>query len=273
MPGLFYRSATLYHPQRRAILHLKTQKKKIKDKNKSKEDIPPFFDTTCLKSKTIQIILLSTGFGALGVNTPLYYLVNQLTQDGYRERSVVMMMIFLAAGWTLGCCVFGCLVLQRSLDCRIGRQYLCQASLLVSGLSILALTSVKVGKPQQLCDLSLTQTVQGYYGYVTFVWVYGIFTGGYSYTLKMYVYQKVRARNFAKAWGYVQCSQALPNMFGIPLAGYINIGEAGAQIRILIALELQISISISLFVFQAGAARPATTSVPAVSCWAASLYA
>ena len=42
----------------------------------------------------------------------------------------------------------------------------------------------------------------------------------------MYVYQKVRARNFAKAWGYVQCSQALPNMFGIPLAGYINIGEA-----------------------------------------------
>ena len=74
--------------------------------------------------------------------------------------------------------------------------------------------------------LSLTETVQGYYGYVTFVWVYGIFIGGYSYTLKMYVYQKVRARNFAKAWGYVQCSQALPNMFGIPLAGYINIGEA-----------------------------------------------
>ena len=108
---------------------------------------------------------------------------------------------------------------------------------------------------------------------MTFVWVYGIFMGGYNYSLKMYVYQKVRARNFAKAWGYVQCSQALPNMFGIPLAGYINIGEAGAQIRILIALELQISISISLFVFQAGAARPATTSVPAVSCWAASLSA
>ena len=60
---------------------------------------------------------------------------------------------------------------------------------------------------------------------MTFVWVYGIFMGGYSYSLKMYVYQKVRARNFAKAWGYVQCSQALPNMFGIPLAGYINIGE------------------------------------------------
>ena len=137
---------------------------------------------------------------------------------------MVVMLIYLAVSWTLGCCLFGCLVLQRSLDCRIGRQYLCQASLLLCGLSILALTSVKVTSNLSIISLS-TDTVQGYYGYVTFVWVYGIFMGGYSYTLKMYVYQKVRARNFAKAWGYVQCSQALPNMFGIPLAGSINIGQ------------------------------------------------
>ena len=61
---------------------------------------------------------------------------------------------------------------------------------------------------------------QGYHGYVTFTWVYGLFTGGYQYrlekekirkvsinlvfSLKMYVYQKVRARNFARAWGYIQ---------------------------------------------------------------------
>ena len=93
--------------------------------------------------------------------------------------------------------------------------------------------------------------LQGYHGYVTFTWVYGLFTGGYQYrlpnyktfqlyyfrignfyhsfqlervgscnfctnctnplhlfnysfSLKMYVYQKVRARNFARAWGYIQ---------------------------------------------------------------------
>ena len=77
---------------------------------------------------------------------------------------------------------------------------------------------------------ALLMMFQGYYGYVTFVWVYGIFIGGYNYTLKMFVYQKVRARNFARTWGYVQASQALPNLLGIPVTGYINLvtdGRAG----------------------------------------------
>lgn len=58
--GTFYRSASLYHPQRRAILHLKNQRRKIKDKNKQ-DDSPPFFDFKTLKSKTVRILLLSTG--------------------------------------------------------------------------------------------------------------------------------------------------------------------------------------------------------------------
>ena len=55
--GTFYRSASLYHPQRRAILHLKSQKRKIKskdkDKNKMMDDTPPFFDFTTLKSRYV----------------------------------------------------------------------------------------------------------------------------------------------------------------------------------------------------------------------------
>jgi len=205
--GIFYRSATLYHPQRRAILHLKSQKRKIKDKNKSLDDKPPFFDLSCLKSRTIQILLVSTGVSALGVNSPIYFLANQITNEGFKEKSVLLLEGYLGIAWTMGCCIFGSLVVQKSGECRIGRQYLCQASILICGISILALTSV-----------------QGYNGYVIFVWVYGIFIGGYNYSLKMYVYQKVRARNFARAWGYIQCSQAIPNMVGIPIAGYINVG-------------------------------------------------
>ena len=65
-------------------------------------------------------------------------------------------------------------------------------------------------------------------GYVIFVWIYGIFYGGYSYCLKMYIYEKVRARNFARAWGFAQFSMAISNFFGVPLAG-----ETHPEIRII----------------------------------------
>ena len=77
--GIFYRSATLYHPQRRAILHLKSQKRKIKDKNKSQEDKLPFFDFSSLKSRTFQIILLSSFITSLGMFTPFMFLVSTPT--------------------------------------------------------------------------------------------------------------------------------------------------------------------------------------------------
>ena len=210
-PGMFYRSASLYHPQRRAILHLKNQKRKIKDKNRSQEDKPPFFDISCLKSRTIQILLVSTALGAFGLNTPLIYLAVQAEHENISEGKLLQLQVYLGLAWALGCCIFGCLVLQRSGECRVGRQYLCQVSLLVCGLSLLSLT-----------------TVEGFNGYVTFTWVYGLFLGGYNYSLKMYVYQKVRARNFPRAWGYIQAVQALPLLVGPPLSCQLSlIGGAG----------------------------------------------
>ena len=72
---MFYRSASLYHPQRRAILHLKSIKRKIKEKNKSQEDKQPFFDISCLRSVTFRIILASTSVSSFGLYTPLIYMV------------------------------------------------------------------------------------------------------------------------------------------------------------------------------------------------------
>ena len=83
----FYRSASLYHPQRRAILHLKSQKRKIKSKDKkekkdsnsnsnnTEDNTPPLFDLATLKSRTVQILLLATSIAAVGLNTPMLYLV------------------------------------------------------------------------------------------------------------------------------------------------------------------------------------------------------
>ncbi|GLV44010.1 hypothetical protein CBL_12694 [Carabus blaptoides fortunei] len=207
--GTFYRSASLYHPQRRAILHLKNQKRKIKDKNKV-DDRPPFFDFSTLRSKTVRILLVSTGISAFGINTPIFYLAHQAEEEGLGDTAVLL-QAYLGLAWTLGCAAFGLLVVHNSVECRIARQYLCQAAVFMCGLSILALTAVH----------------GNYHGYVMFAWIYGIFCGGYQYSLKMYTYERVRARNFARTWGFVQCSQAIPIAIGVPISGYMNVGCGG----------------------------------------------
>ncbi|XP_056642669.1 monocarboxylate transporter 12-like isoform X1 [Diorhabda sublineata] len=202
--GTFYRSASLYHPQRRAILHIKNQKRKIKDKNKI-EDKVPFFDFSTLKSKTVRILLISTGISAFGINTPLFYLAYQAEVEGLGD-STIFLQVYLGLAWTVGCVVFSTLVLHNSTECRIARQYLCQTAVFMCGLSILAFTVVS----------------GNYHAYVMFAWIYGIFCGGYHYSLKMYTYERVRARNFARTWGFVQCSQAIPIVIGVPFSGYMN---------------------------------------------------
>ncbi|XP_071051673.1 monocarboxylate transporter 12-like isoform X3 [Onthophagus taurus] len=202
--GTFYRSASLYHPQRRAILHIKNQKRKIKDKNKIEDKIP-FFDFSTLKSKTVRILLVSTGISAFGINTPLFYLAYQAEVEGLGDSTVFLQM-YLGIAWTVGCVVFSTLVLHNSTECRIARQYLCQTAVFMCGLSILAFTVVS----------------GNYHAYVMFAWIYGIFCGGYHYSLKMYTYERVRARNFARTWGFVQCSQAIPIVIGVPFSGYMN---------------------------------------------------
>ena len=104
----------------------------------------------------------------------------QAQVEGLSSQDILHLQGYLGLAWAAGCVVFGSLCIHKSGDCQVGRQSLCQASLLICGITILALP-----------------TVQGYNGYVIFVWVYGIFIGGYNYALKMYEYQKVRARNFS----------------------------------------------------------------------------
>ncbi|KAF2364866.1 Major facilitator superfamily [Trinorchestia longiramus] len=203
--GTFYRSASLYHPQRRAILHLKNQKRKVKEKSRQ-DDHNPFFDVTTLRSRTIQILLLSTSLSSFGITTPILYMAQQAEEAGLEQNSVMMLQTYLGLGWFCGCATFGFLTVHRSTECRVGLQYLCQAAMFLCGVTCLAFTAV-----------------EGYPGYVLFSWLYGIFCGGFHYALKMFTYEKVRARNFARTWGFVQCSQALPTALGVPITGYINI--------------------------------------------------
>ncbi|XP_070508264.1 monocarboxylate transporter 2-like isoform X3 [Chironomus tepperi] len=226
--GTCYRSASLYHPQRRAILHLKNQKRKIKDKTKQFEN-PPFFDFSTLKSKTVRILLLSSAITAFGINTPLFYLAHQITLDGLSDE-VLMLQVYLGCSWVLGCVIFGLLVVKNSVECRIARQYLCQTAMFMCGLTMLSLTTIR----------------GNYHAYLLFVWIYGIFLGGYHYSLKMFTFEKVRARNFARAWGFVQFSQALPIALGVPFAGYLNLKYPG-QVGYYMCAGCSIVGSLTLF--------------------------
>lgn len=53
----------------------------MKDRNKT-DDRQPFFDFSTLKSKTVRILLMSTGISAFGINTPIFYLAYHAEEEG-----------------------------------------------------------------------------------------------------------------------------------------------------------------------------------------------
>ena len=186
--GTFYRSATLYHPQRRAILHLKSQKRKIKDKNKKPEDKLPFFDFSCLKSRSLQIILLSSSITSLGLLTPFLILI----QDRDKETEIGLAW---AGGVTLACLI----TLSSALPLRHSRQHLTTLTGLGMGVSL-------------LCHAHTPH----------WTWLWGLTSGAYHYSLKLFVFQKVRARNFARAWALVHAAQAVSILVGVSLASLLS---------------------------------------------------
>jgi len=202
--GMFYRSASLYHPQRRAILHLKDMsKKKGKDKNKM-ENKPAYFDFTTLRSRSLQIIIISTMLTATGAYSPLIYFVLLVRPENLTE-DLMKLLSFMGLGLIMGALGFGGLILSRSRQCVIPTQYLLKLSVFGTGASLLTLTAV-----------------EGYYGYLLFVLLYGFFLGGYHYILKIYTYECIRAKHFPRAWSFVQGSKCVPIMLGIPVTGLIN---------------------------------------------------
>jgi hypothetical protein len=76
---------------------------------------------------------------------------------------------------------------------------------LFSGISMLALASV-----------------EGYHGYLLFVWMYGLFLGGFEVTLRVYCYERLRIRQFSRGWGFIQGAKALPCLVGLPITAYIS---------------------------------------------------
>ncbi|XP_066597732.1 monocarboxylate transporter 4-like [Prorops nasuta] len=209
--GLVYKSASLYHPQRRAILHLKNQRSKLKE-NKSGSggggtQLPrqPLVDLSPLGSRPVRMLMLAAGASGFGLYTPAFYIASQGSQAGLEASALVLLQTCLGLAAALGCAAWGVVTARPSAQCLVSRQYLCQAALIGVAVAQVALGSV-----------------QDYHGLVLASGLYGASLGGALYSLKMLALERLRARHFAKSWALVQAAEALPILLGVPLTGYMN---------------------------------------------------
>lgn len=53
-------------------------------------------------------------------------------------------------------------------------------------------------------------------------WMYGLGLGSFRYSMKMLALERIRAKHFTKAWGFIKTAEAIPVLFGIPLVSFLN---------------------------------------------------
>ncbi|XP_054715046.1 monocarboxylate transporter 13-like [Uloborus diversus] len=203
--GICYRSASLYHPQRRAILHLKNQRKKIKDRTARG---PPFFDWSPLRSATVLLCMFSAALCAPAIYAPFFQLIPLVVSSGLGDEELLLLQLQLGAAFTIGCWCSGILLSRRGPDCLVGCKQLCQAAMVALGLAHLS-----------------SQAAQGYAGFSLFTWLLGWPCGILQHALRMMVMEKGRAKSFSRTWAFVEWAQGLLVLLGIPAINWLNTSQ------------------------------------------------
>ena len=144
--------------------------------------------------------MLSTLMISFGIYTPILSLNSYLT-IGNLDHYLIEIFTIFGISWICGCLTFGSIVINFNVDTT--KKYLCQITSFVLSLTLIAFNNLK----------------SNHFGYVIFAISYGFCVSGYQYSLKMYVFEKMRSRNFAQTWSLVQFVQAVPIAIGTPVQG------------------------------------------------------
>ncbi|XP_060644561.1 monocarboxylate transporter 7 [Drosophila nasuta] len=211
--GLMYRPASLYHPQRRAIQHLKNQRKKLREKKpKLTHEVESpsrylFLDISSLKSVTVKILLMTSSVAAFGIYTPMFLMALNAAKEGSDVQELVLLQTFLGISMALGVVLAGallrrCFVIKHFV---INTKIVTQLFIAIVALAILFLSFV-----------------MGYKGLCILSWLYGIGLGGFQYSLKILALERIKLKHFSKAWGFIRGVESVPVLISVPLTSFLN---------------------------------------------------
>ncbi|OWF47127.1 monocarboxylate transporter 2-like [Mizuhopecten yessoensis] len=200
--GSLYRSASMYHPRRKVIVHIKSQKKGRRDQED--DNTVAYFDFSALRMRSLQALMCITGIVGLGIYVPFVVMI-KTGSEHYDKDMLLLYNVYLGLGFLLGCLIHGYIVIRESKECVISTHHLCQSSCIACGLLTLLLIMAK-----------------DFNAFALYAWAFGIFCGGYHYTLKMYTYELVKLKIMERAWGFVAVGQCIPVLIGSPISLYLN---------------------------------------------------
>ncbi|KAK6986506.1 monocarboxylate transporter 2 [Biomphalaria glabrata] len=204
LAGAMYRSANLYHPRRKVILHLKSQKKSRRERESEK---PPYLDFSALRMRSLRALIVISAVIAIGIHVPFVLLVSTASAQSAPNQTehYFLLSVYMGIGFVIGCVGLSYITIRNSTECYIARRHLCQTSALLCGLFTLLLI------------LATNES-----SHILYAWAYGICCGSYYYSLKTYVYELVKIKLMERAWSFLSAANSFPMLFGAPVAAYLN---------------------------------------------------